>query len=198
MKGRRVGKKKKIKWFPRLLPVAAVFTVISAAGWIFLNPPVRGHKEVKREKPPVPVVRTAPSGEMTFYRNLKEKEENGVKKEQFVGLMPPSRLPQEEVRPEGPLSPRFTLQVASLKDRKKAAALSEHLVREGFPSYIISTDIPEKGLYYRVRIGHYRSRKLAEEALVNRESKIDYAAAQAELSVAVAQLAAIARLRQKR
>ena len=42
------------------------------------------------------------------------------------------------------------------------------------------------------------AKKLAEEALVNKESKIDYAAAQAELSVAVAQLAAIARLRQKR
>lgn len=42
------------------------------------------------------------------------------------------------------------------------------------------------------------ARKLAEQALVNKESKIDYAAAQAELSVAMAQLAAIARLRQKR
>ncbi|HEY5798666.1 MAG TPA: F0F1 ATP synthase subunit epsilon [Burkholderiaceae bacterium] len=37
----------------------------------------------------------------------------------------------------------------------------------------------------------------AEEALVNRESKIDYAKAQAELSAAIAQLAAIAKLRQK-
>lgn len=42
------------------------------------------------------------------------------------------------------------------------------------------------------------AKKLAEEALVNKESKIDYAAAQAELSVAIAQLAAIVRLRQKR
>lgn len=42
------------------------------------------------------------------------------------------------------------------------------------------------------------AKKLAEEALVNRESKIDYATAQAELAVAVAQLAAIQRLRQKR
>ena len=42
------------------------------------------------------------------------------------------------------------------------------------------------------------AKKKAEEALVNKESKIDYAAAQAELSVAIAQLAAIARLRQKR
>jgi F-type H+-transporting ATPase subunit epsilon len=42
------------------------------------------------------------------------------------------------------------------------------------------------------------AKKLAEEALVNRESKFDYAKAQAELSVAVAQLAAIQRLRVKR
>lgn len=42
------------------------------------------------------------------------------------------------------------------------------------------------------------AKKLAEEALTNRESKIDYAKAQAELAVAIAQLAAIQRLRQKR
>lgn len=42
------------------------------------------------------------------------------------------------------------------------------------------------------------AKKLAEEALVNRESKIDYAKAQAELSAAMAQLAAIQKLRQKR
>ena len=42
------------------------------------------------------------------------------------------------------------------------------------------------------------AKKLAEEALANRDSKIDYAAAQAELATAVAQLAAIQKLRQKR
>jgi len=42
------------------------------------------------------------------------------------------------------------------------------------------------------------AKKLAEEALANNESSIDYARAQAELAAAVAQLAAIQRLRQKR
>ncbi len=42
------------------------------------------------------------------------------------------------------------------------------------------------------------AKELAEEALVNKESKIDYAQAQAELASAIAQLAAIQRLRQKR
>lgn len=42
------------------------------------------------------------------------------------------------------------------------------------------------------------AKKLAEEALTNRESEIDYAKAQAELAAAVAQLAAIEKLRKKR
>ncbi|MBK4737083.1 F0F1 ATP synthase subunit epsilon [Noviherbaspirillum pedocola] len=42
------------------------------------------------------------------------------------------------------------------------------------------------------------ARRLAEESLANRESQIDYAAAQAELAVAIAQLAAIQKYRQKR
>lgn len=42
------------------------------------------------------------------------------------------------------------------------------------------------------------AKKLAEEALVNREAGIDYARAQAELATAVAQLAAIQKLRTKR
>jgi F-type H+-transporting ATPase subunit epsilon len=42
------------------------------------------------------------------------------------------------------------------------------------------------------------AKKLAEQALANRDSKIDYAKAQAELAAAVAQLAAIQKLRQKR
>lgn len=42
------------------------------------------------------------------------------------------------------------------------------------------------------------AKRMAEEAMVNRESKIDYAKAQSELAAAMAQLAAIQKLRQKR
>jgi F-type H+-transporting ATPase subunit epsilon len=41
------------------------------------------------------------------------------------------------------------------------------------------------------------AKRLAEEALSNKESQIDYAKAQAELATAIAQLAAIQRLRRK-
>jgi F-type H+-transporting ATPase subunit epsilon len=42
------------------------------------------------------------------------------------------------------------------------------------------------------------AKKMAEELMVNKDSKIDYAKAQAELATAIAQLAAIARLRKTR
>lgn len=42
------------------------------------------------------------------------------------------------------------------------------------------------------------AKKKAEEALSNKDAKMDYAKAQAELSAAIAQLAAIQKLRQKR
>jgi F-type H+-transporting ATPase subunit epsilon len=42
------------------------------------------------------------------------------------------------------------------------------------------------------------AKKLAEEALVSKAAEIDYAKAQAELATAIAQLAAIQKLRQKR
>jgi F-type H+-transporting ATPase subunit epsilon len=41
------------------------------------------------------------------------------------------------------------------------------------------------------------AKRLAEEALVNKEAKVDYAKAQAELAMAVAQLAALRQLRKK-
>jgi F-type H+-transporting ATPase subunit epsilon len=41
------------------------------------------------------------------------------------------------------------------------------------------------------------AKRMAEEQMVNKESQIDYAKAQAELAAAIAQLAAIAKLRHK-
>ncbi|MDB5916875.1 MAG: synthase subunit epsilon [Massilia sp.] len=43
-----------------------------------------------------------------------------------------------------------------------------------------------------------QAKKMAEELMVNYDSKIDYAKAQSELATAIAQLAAIARLRKTR
>ena len=134
-------------------------------------------KEIKTETIQIPVAKINPEPDLTFYKNLKNKNESSGNREKIVGLIPPTTSPNrsgatstensfKKGTPENrSLSPRYTLQVASMKDHQKALYLSERLTRKGFPSYIIPAEIPEKGTYYRVRIGHYVTKKAAEESL---------------------------------
>ncbi|MBI1822904.1 MAG: SPOR domain-containing protein [Nitrospirae bacterium] len=131
-------------------------------------------KELRKEMLQIPVAKLNPEPDLTFYKNLKNKSENAGKKESIVPLIPPTTAPHPKTtsQEEAPrLSPRFTLQVASMKDHQKAVYLQERLKRKGFPSYIISAEIPDKGTYYRVRIGHYMTKKAAEEVLTQLKSK---------------------------
>ena len=52
----------------------------------------------------------------------------------------------------------FTIQVASLKDSKDADAIVANLKRKGFSAYRIASNIPGKGLRYRVRVGYFKDK----------------------------------------
>ncbi len=54
------------------------------------------------------------------------------------------------------------LQVASMKDGAAATALVEKLKQQGYPAYRESIEIPDKGVWYRVRVGAYPDRETAE------------------------------------
>lgn len=135
-------------------------------------------KETQKENVQIPVIKKNPGQDFTFYNNLKDKNKSAGKKEKIVGLMPPSTAPSSpspegrEAHPAGhPLSPRFTLQVGSMKDYQKALHLSDRLAKKGFPSYVISAEIPQKGTYYRVRVGHYVTRKAADQVMEQLKQK---------------------------
>ncbi len=52
----------------------------------------------------------------------------------------------------------LTIQVASFKDPKDADKMVAKLKKKGYPVYRIIGVVPEKGVWYRVRIGYYGSR----------------------------------------
>ncbi|MBI2893485.1 MAG: SPOR domain-containing protein [Deltaproteobacteria bacterium] len=58
--------------------------------------------------------------------------------------------------PEGSDGP-FTLQVASYQDEGEARRTSARLRGEGFRTFITAADIPDRGTWFRVRIGPFRS-----------------------------------------
>jgi cell division septation protein DedD len=54
--------------------------------------------------------------------------------------------------------PVYTIQAASLKDPQDADELVEKLKKRGYPAYRVIGKIPGKGIWFRVRIGNYKSK----------------------------------------
>ena len=69
----------------------------------------------------------------------------------------PRPVPQQPAPPTGML----TIQVASMKDGAAADRIVANLKKEGYPAYLSRIVIPDKGLWFRVRVGRYQNREQA-------------------------------------
>ena len=59
----------------------------------------------------------------------------------------------------------FTIQVASLKDEKTSDRMVAKLKELGYPAYKTNVTIPELGVWFRVRVGHYSSKEEASSTI---------------------------------
>lgn len=57
--------------------------------------------------------------------------------------------------------PAYTIQAASVRDSKDADRLVEKLKKAGYPAYSVVGKIPGKGVWFRVRVGEYKSKSEA-------------------------------------
>lgn len=64
---------------------------------------------------------------------------------------------------------RFTLQLSSFQDKAEAEQFARKFEVER--PYLVKSDIPEKGIWYRVRVGDYASDKDAKAAKLSFEKK---------------------------
>ena len=85
---------------------------------------------------------------------------------------PPPRPPsvtRKETTPAGTSAPgvkrKYAVQVAASKDRQAAEVMKVELDRKGYPVFIVRELVPEKGYWYRVRIGHYDTREKAAKMI---------------------------------
>ncbi len=122
--------------------------------------------------------------EFGFYEALKERDIPGVAQEM---IRPKKRIPRTQpaiIQPQlrkktASVSPgpkqkkKVTIQVASLKDPRAADNMVAKLKRMGYPAYRVIGKIPNRGIWYRVRIGSYPGRSQAKEMLITlRKNKI--------------------------
>lgn len=78
-------------------------------------------------------------------------------------LVKPAAPAEPVAAPKKKTPSRYTVQVAANKDRSPAAVLAERLKRKGYHAYVVRHDSPDRGTWYRVRVGHFQDQKAAEE-----------------------------------
>jgi DedD protein len=119
----------------------------------------------EREAPPA-----APAPEtFTFYDTLEQRNAPSpglVEKPSSPAVRPPSA----STTPSGKIvivpktkATQYTIQVAAVKDRATAEILTKRLKQKGYPVFTLPYEIPKKGTWYRVRVGHFSKREAAEE-----------------------------------
>jgi len=59
----------------------------------------------------------------------------------------------------------YTIQVYSFKSKDISERMVAELMKKGYPAYQSTIDLGKNGLYYRVRIGHYKNRSEASRVL---------------------------------
>ena len=78
---------------------------------------------------------------------------------------------REETKEIAGTSGEFTLQLSSFQDRAEADQFTEKLRKEGLKPYLLPTRIPGRGVWYRVRLGHYKNWEQAVAAKQGFERK---------------------------
>lgn len=60
-------------------------------------------------------------------------------------------------------TPRYTVQISAYQEKGMAEDEVRNMKKRGYAAFIASADLPEKGLWYRVRLGSFQSKASAEK-----------------------------------
>lgn len=92
----------------------------------------------------------------------------GVQVEAAAGV--PAGAAQADADSGAPGGELF-IQVASSKDADATRRLVERLQKAGLPAFSARIELPDKGHWYRVQVGPFTSRPMADEALARLKSQ---------------------------
>jgi cell division septation protein DedD len=126
--------------------------------------------------------------EFTFYKTLTDKsdrtvsidlkpkpvkEENKPVKQQIIAeapkTIPISPVPKQQPPPakrepaaSSSTKLRYTVQTASYQERGMAEDEVKRLKKRGFAAFVVSSELPGKGVWHRVRLGSFSNKTAAE------------------------------------
>jgi cell division septation protein DedD len=127
---------------PKLKPATLVKTAASQ------EPPAQNKEAVKSAAQNKEAVKTAAQNKEAVKTTAKASEPIPAK---------------ETADREGEGKARFVVQISSYHLKKEAEEARDRLKDNGTAAYIIESNIPEKGTWYRVRVGRHLDQKTARE-----------------------------------
>lgn len=135
--------------------------------------------------------------EFTFYKTLSDKGDKTVSIELKAKTATEAAAPAPTDRPAPPAAvakqqagrpqraggsqapqtvretgkQRFTIQIASYPERRMAEDEVRDMKRRGYAAFLVATEIPDKGTWFRVRVGSFSSKLSAEKLAAELKSK---------------------------
>ncbi|HEX4458240.1 MAG TPA: SPOR domain-containing protein, partial [Polyangia bacterium] len=93
-------------------------------------------------------------------------------KAQVVQSTPnPANKKGDAVKKADPLQSHFTLQLSAFPDKSDAEEFMHKIQTAGYKPFLVASEIPGKGVFFRVRVGDYASRQSAVDAKAEFERK---------------------------
>jgi len=74
---------------------------------------------------------------------------------------PPAPKSGPQASPERSGAGQYTVQVAAIREESRALNLEDRLNRKGYSAYIVKTELQDKGVWFRVRVGRFLTREAA-------------------------------------
>ncbi len=106
-------------------------------------------------------------------REVKSSDEGKLKKQNAEKPRP--RTAKKETAPAKTDASklRYTIQVGSYPEKAMADDDARNMKKRGYAAFVVATDIPDKGKWFRVRIGSFSNKQSAEKLAKELKSKED-------------------------
>jgi DedD protein len=90
---------------------------------------------------------------------------------QVVAAAPAGKKPDGAKKPDANAPPHFTLQLSAFPDKSDAEEFMRKIQAAGYKPFLVASEIPGKGVFFRVRVGDFASRQAAVDAKTEFERK---------------------------
>jgi hypothetical protein len=96
----------------------------------------------------------------------------GTQQETPAQFQEEQKLRRNRITAESRQVERFAVQLASYRTRPRAEGLRALLEDVGYGAYVVVSNVPPSGRYYRVRVGPFDTREEAREIALNMQSRL--------------------------